>query len=158
MQNYWTSFDLFQPNFGNGYHYTAASDNMSSGRDGRTGSLEGTDERGPQPAEWTNIIPTIEDSDRSAASQIYKNSFSYTGNFVFYGLIPSTDYEVIIQSRNKEGWSNASDIFRFSTRSRGKGFSRLFFATFLSAAHCIWAKGFFRFSRICGVSLQLNKM
>ena len=45
--------------------------------------------------------------------------FTYTGNFVFYGLIPSTEYEVIIQSRNKEGWSEASDIFRFSTRDRG---------------------------------------
>jgi len=118
IEEYRILYRVDTPNFGNGYHYTAASDNMSSGRDGRTGSLEGTDERGPQPAEWTNIIPTIEDSDRSAASQIYKNSFSYTGNFVFYGLIPSTDYEVIIQSRNKEGWSNASDIFRFSTRSR----------------------------------------
>ena len=116
---------------------------MSSGRDGRTGSLEGTDERGPQPAEWTNIIPTIEDSDRSAASQIYKNSFSYTGNFVFYGLIPSTDYEVIIQSRNKEGWSNASDIFRFSTRSRGKGgLSRLFSLLSLICGSLHLSKGF----------------
>ena len=115
---------------------------MSSGRDGRTGSLEGTDDRGPQPAEWTNIIPTIEDSDRSAASQIYKNSFSYTGNFVFYGLIPSTDYEVIIQSRNKEGWSNASDIFRFSTRSRGKGLIRLFSLFFSICGSLHLSKGF----------------
>ena len=49
----------------------------------------------------------------------YRNRFTYTGNFVFYGLTPSTEYEVIIQSRNKEGWSDASDIFRFSTRDRG---------------------------------------
>ena len=47
-------------------------------------------------------------------------SFSYTGNFVFYGLTPSTQYEVIIQSRNREGWSDATDIFRFNTRSQGK--------------------------------------
>ena len=47
------------------------------------------------------------------------NSFSYTGNFVFFGLTPSTEYEVIIQSRNREGWSDATDIFRFNTRSQG---------------------------------------
>jgi len=103
------------PTFGtqNGYHtYTSASDNESRG-----GRAEGKQQVQPGPAEWTNIIPTIDDPARTAA-QVYKNSFSYTGNFVFYGLLPSTDYEVIIQSRNKEGWSNASDIFRFSTRSR----------------------------------------
>jgi len=68
-----------------------------------------------QPIEWTNIIPTI---DNPQPSSQYRNRFTYTGNFVFYGLTPSTEYEVIIQSRNKEGWSEASDIFRFSTRDR----------------------------------------
>lgn len=68
-----------------------------------------------QPIEWTNIIPTI---DNPQPSSQYRNRFTYTGNFVFYGLTPSTEYEVIIQSRNKEGWSDASDIFRFSTRDR----------------------------------------
>jgi len=68
-----------------------------------------------QPIEWTNIIPTIENPQPSSQ---YRNRFTYTGNFVFYGLTPSTEYEVIIQSRNKEGWSDASDIFRFSTRDR----------------------------------------
>ena len=52
--------------------------------------------------------------------QQYHNSFTYTGNFVFYGLTPSTEYEVIIQSRNREGWSDPNDIFRFSTRSKGE--------------------------------------
>jgi hypothetical protein len=50
--------------------------------------------------------------------QMIGNSFSYTGNFVFFGLTPSTEYEVIIQSRNREGWSDATDIFRFNTRSQ----------------------------------------
>jgi len=68
-----------------------------------------------QPIEWTNIIPTIDNPEPSSQ---YRNRFTYTGNFVFYGLTPSTEYEVIIQSRNKEGWSDASDIFRFSTRDR----------------------------------------
>ena len=52
--------------------------------------------------------------------QQYHNSFTYTGNFVFYGLTPSTEYEVIIQSRNREGWADPNDIFRFSTRSKGE--------------------------------------
>ena len=55
------------------------------------------------------------------------NSFSYTGNFVFFGLAPSTEYEVIIQSRNREGWSDATDIFRFNTRSQGNSFTRMTF-------------------------------
>ena len=69
-----------------------------------------------QPVEWTNIIPTIDDLRPSSH---FRNSFTYTASFVFYGLTPSTEYEVIIQSRNKEGWSNASDIFKFSTRDKG---------------------------------------
>merc|ERR1739848_216005 len=65
--------------------------------------------------EWTNIIPTIENPNPSSQ---FRNRMTYTGNFVFYGLVPSKEYEVIIQSRNKEGWSDASDIFTFSTRDR----------------------------------------
>ncbi len=67
-------------------------------------------------ADWTNIIPTISDRRPSAS---YANSFTYTGNFVFYGLRPSTEYEVIIQSRNREGWSDPNDIYKFTTRTRG---------------------------------------
>ena len=75
-----------------------------------------------QPSEWTNIIPQIpqrKDQNPNDYTMI-GTSFSYTGNFVFYGLTPSTQYEVIIQSRNREGWSDATDIFRFNTRSQGK--------------------------------------
>jgi hypothetical protein len=50
----------------------------------------------------------------------YKNSFTYTGSFNFFGLEPATQYEVIIQSRNREGWSDPSEIFKFSTRPHGK--------------------------------------
>jgi len=73
-----------------------------------------------QPSEWTNIIPQIPNTSNKSPYdyQIIGNSFSYTGNFVFFGLTPSTEYEVIIQSRNREGWSDATDIFRFNTRSQ----------------------------------------
>ena len=76
-----------------------------------------------QPSEWTNIIPQIPQTSNNKSPYDYQmigNSFSYTGNFVFFGLTPSTEYEVIIQSRNREGWSDATDIFRFNTRSQGK--------------------------------------
>ncbi len=48
------------------------------------------------------------------------NAFTYTGNFVFYGLVKDTEYEVIIQSRNREGWSDPNDIYRFKTRETGE--------------------------------------
>ena len=105
-----------QSNYGNGqaspygqYHHTNA--NSQQHHQPQSGS------------DWTNIIPTLSDSTHNAnahAQRPFKNSFTYTGNFVFYGLAPSTEYEVIIQSRNGDGWSDPNDIFRFRTRSRGK--------------------------------------
>ena len=76
--------------------------------------------------DWTNIIPTISDASPKRSHGHLKNSFTYTGNFVFYGLRPSTEYEVIIQSRNSDGWSDPNDIFKFSTRSRGTSIFFLF--------------------------------
>ena len=100
---------FFQPHYGNDAYQFASS--------AKTGRSSPGFYNNKHPIEWTNIIPTIENPQPSSQ---YRNRFTYTGNFVFYGLTPSTEYEVIIQSRNKEGWSEASDIFRFSTRDRGK--------------------------------------
>ena len=99
-----------QPNYGNDAYQYASSSSTSS-KAGRSSNFYNK-----EPVEWTNIIPTIDDPRPSSQ---FRNRFTYTGNFVFYGLAASTEYEVIIQSRNKEGWSDASDIFRFSTRDRG---------------------------------------
>lgn len=99
--------DVFQAHFVNDAYQFASS--AKSGRVSKSYSK--------QPIEWTNIIPQIENPHPTSQ---FANRFTYTGNFVFYGLDASTEYEVIIQSRNKEGWSDASDIFRFSTRDRGK--------------------------------------
>lgn len=71
---------------------------------------------GNDDSEWTNIIPPIGDG---RPAKTYKHSFTYKRHFVFYGLTPSTEYEVIIQSRNREGWSDPNDIFRFGTRASG---------------------------------------
>lgn len=63
--------------------------------------------------DWTNIIPTM-NTDPMTGS---KSGISYSGSFKFFGLEPDTGYEVIIQTRNKKGWSDPSNIFKFRTRS-----------------------------------------
>ena len=55
----------------------------------------------------TNIIPTMEQKD---------NMFTFT----FHSLTPGTEYEVIIQTRNREGWADPPNIFKFKTRDGGK--------------------------------------
>ena len=42
--------------------------------------------------------------------------------FTFPSLTPDTGYEVIIQTRNREGWANPSNIFKFKTMAEGKLF------------------------------------
>jgi hypothetical protein len=101
-------FFLFQQSYGKTSAYAQY---------GRTTTNQQQQQQQNPDSDWTNIIPTISDAH---PTQHYRNSFTYTGNFVFYGLTPATEYEVIIQSRNKEGWSDPNDIFRFSTRSRGE--------------------------------------
>jgi len=106
IEEYRILYRVNTPNYGNdAYQYA------SSAKTGRSSNFYNNKE----PVEWTNIIPTI---DNPRPSHKFRNRFTYTGNFVFYGLTASTEYEVIIQSRNREGWSDASDIFRFSTRDR----------------------------------------
>ena len=40
--------------------------------------------------------------------------------FTFDDLSPDSEYEVIIQTRNKEGWADPSHIFKFRTKTKGK--------------------------------------
>ena len=42
-----------------------------------------------------------------------------TASYVFFALEPNTKYEVRLQARNRHGWSEFSQDFVFSTRSRG---------------------------------------
>ena len=53
--------------------------------------------------DWTNIIPTMNTENIE--------DITHKGEFTFFGLDADSEYEVIIQSRNKEGWSDPSDIF-----------------------------------------------
>ena len=72
------------------------------------------------PVYLNNKLKLFSSDKRPSAA--LSNSFTYTGNFVFYGLRPQTEYEVIIQSRNREGWSDPNDIYKFTTRSRKVSF------------------------------------
>jgi len=86
--------------------------------------------------EWTNIIPTLE--PRHTAGR--EKGLTFSGSFNFFGLNPDTHYEVIIQSRNMEGWSDPSPIFKFATQSkdydpRGMGLHKYNEQGFLSSGH-----------------------
>ena len=39
---------------------------------------------------------------------------------MFYALEPNSKYEVVVQSKNKWGWSQTSKPFFFKTRATGK--------------------------------------
>ena len=43
-----------------------------------------------------------------------------TGSYMFYALEPNSKYEVVVQSKNKWGWSQTSNPFFFNTRATGK--------------------------------------
>ena len=60
--------------------------------------------------DWTNIVPTINTKKQK------DNIFIFT----FHDLSPDSEYEVIIQTRNKEGWADPSHIFKFRTKAKGK--------------------------------------
>ena len=58
--------------------------------------------------DWTNmIIPSVEISRATLVT--------YRLQFSLHSLKESTSYEVIIQTRNRAGWSQSSDIFLFTT-------------------------------------------
>ena len=72
--------------------------------------------------DWTNmIIPSVEISQATLVT--------YRLQFSLHNLEERTSYEVIIQTRNRAGWSLSSDIFVFSTSSsrlaiRGQWFAQ----------------------------------
>ena len=72
--------------------------------------------------DWTNmIIPSVEISQASLVT--------YRLQFSLHNLEERTSYEVIIQTRNRAGWSPSSDIFVFTTSAsrlatRGQWFAQ----------------------------------
>ena len=64
--------------------------------------------------DWTNmIIPSLEVSRSS--------SLTYRMQFSLHNLLESSSYEVIIQTKNKVGWSPSSDTFVFTTSTEQWG-------------------------------------
>ena len=54
---------------------------------------------------------------------------------MFYALEPSSQYEVVIQSQNRWGWSENSEPFFFSTRANGKYHYIFYPSLFLTYIH-----------------------
>ena len=71
-----------------------------------------------QNTDWTNIIQTMS----PAGIDSFSNNITHSSSFNFLGLTPSTNYKVIVQSRNIKGWSDPTPNFRFSTKTEGKNF------------------------------------
>jgi len=61
---------------------------------------------------WHNIV-----QDSKQVSLPSKSPPSQRGSYMFYALEPNSQYEVVIQSQNRWGWSENSDPFFFSTRA-----------------------------------------
>jgi len=61
--------------------------------------------------DWTNIIPTMKNRN----SRLRYDGVVFKGSFTFFGLEPGSKYEVRIQARNEEGWSERGRSFLFTT-------------------------------------------
>ncbi|EEB18285.1 limbic system-associated membrane protein precursor, putative [Pediculus humanus corporis] len=69
--------------------------------------------------DWNDVIlPAI-------PSELFSQQMSY----LIRGLEPSSQYEARVQARNRFGWNQISEIFRFSTRAIG--YAKLIFFFFL---------------------------
>jgi len=69
-------------------------------------------EEGERDTEWTNIIPTME----KRKSRLRYDGVTFKGSFTFYALKKGSQYEVLVQARNEEGWSpKGRKPFVFST-------------------------------------------
>jgi len=62
-------------------------------------------------SEWTNIIPTMKNKN----SRLRYDGVVFKGSFSFYALEPGSKYEVRVQAKNEEGWSERGRPFMFST-------------------------------------------
>lgn len=60
--------------------------------------------------DWTNIIPTMKNRN----SRLRYDGVIFKGSFTFFGLEAGSKYEVRIQARNEEGWSERGRSFMFT--------------------------------------------
>ena len=69
---------------------------------------------------WHNIVlPDINLTPVSQPLALSERANRQTASYVFFALEPNTKYEVRLQAKNLHGWSQFSEDFVFTTRSRG---------------------------------------
>ena len=63
--------------------------------------------------DWTNVI---------IPGDLSSLGFHHRKTYLITQLFPDSEYECLVQARNRFGWSEASRLFRFYTSRRGEEF------------------------------------
>ena len=63
--------------------------------------------------DWTNVI---------IPGDMNNPGFTHMRSYLISGLLPESEYECLVQARNRFGWSDASRLFTFFTSTKGKLF------------------------------------
>ena len=60
--------------------------------------------------DWTNVI---------IPGDMNNLGFTHLRSYLISGLLPESEYECLVQARNRFGWSDASRLFTFFTSTKG---------------------------------------
>ena len=60
--------------------------------------------------DWTNVI---------IPGDVTAPGFTHLRSYLISGLLPESEYECLVQARNRFGWSDASRLFTFFTSTKG---------------------------------------
>ena len=60
--------------------------------------------------DWTNVI---------IPGDMNNPGFTHLRSYLISGLLPESEYECLVQARNRFGWSDASRLFTFFTSTKG---------------------------------------
>ena len=61
--------------------------------------------------DWTNVI---------IPGDMNNPGFTHLRSYLISGLLPESEYECLVQARNRFGWSDASRLFTFFTSTKGE--------------------------------------
>ena len=101
--------------------------------------------------DWTNVI---------IPGDMNNPGFTHLRSYLISGLLPESEYECLVQARNRFGWSDASRLFTFFTSTKGnlaagKYFSKIkIFQKLLP----IWSGGQPSLRHHCQQSLSLSQV
>ena len=103
--------------------------------------------------DWTNVI---------IPGDMNNPGFTHLRSYLISGLLPESEYECLVQARNRFGWSDASRLFTFFTSTKGE--AGLCWEIFLSninipavASDLEWRSAFTS-SSLPAVSLSLSSL